>query len=188
MESPSQRAPAPARGDADVTLVAPRPSARPVDAPPVTEPARATAGPLQPLPDTTAAWPAFVAGLKLTGMAAQLAAQTELKSVEGNALTLALPASHKHLADKAYADKLKAALDAATGRKVLLAFEIGDSGDGSLAAQERASARRPKRRARPRFATSRSCASCVERFSATVRPDSMTPLCDPTPSTKQEPS
>ena len=70
-------------------------------------------------------------------MAAQLGAQSELKSVRGNALTLAIPASHKHLADKAYADKLKAALEAATGRKLLLAFEIGDSSEGSLAAIER---------------------------------------------------
>ena len=53
-------------------------------------------------------------------MAAQLGAQSELKSVRGNALSLAIPASHKHLADKAYADKLKVALEAATGRKLLL--------------------------------------------------------------------
>ena len=78
-----------------------------------------------PLPDDSAAWPAFVAQLKLTGMAAQLAAQTELKSLTGNALTLALPAAFKHLADKAYSDKLKGALEHATGRKLLLAFEVG---------------------------------------------------------------
>ena len=40
---------------------------------------------------TSPHWPGFVAQLKLTGMAAQLAAQTELKSIAGNALTLALP-------------------------------------------------------------------------------------------------
>ena len=90
-----------------------------------------------PLPEPAADWPAFVARLRLTGMAAQLAAQSELKSIRGNALSLAIPATHKHLADKAYADKLKAALEAATGRKLLLAFEIGDSSDGSLAAIER---------------------------------------------------
>ena len=35
-------------------------------------------------------------------MAAQLAAQSELKSVKGNALALAIPASYKHLADKVF--------------------------------------------------------------------------------------
>jgi DNA polymerase-3 subunit gamma/tau len=89
------------------------------------------------LPDDPAAWPTTVAALKLTGMASQLAAQTELVSLRGNVLTLALPASHRHLADKVYSDKLKAALETATGRKLLLAFEVGDSTDGSLAAQAR---------------------------------------------------
>jgi hypothetical protein len=82
------------------------------------------------LPGTGGDWPAFVSKLALTGMAAQLAAQSELKSIRGNALSLAIPATHKHLADKAYADKLKSALDAATGRKLLLAFEIGEASDG----------------------------------------------------------
>ena len=90
-----------------------------------------------PLPADATAWPAFVAGLKLTGMAAQLAAQTELKAVAGHALTLALPVAHKHLADKAYADKLKAALEQATGRKLLLAFEVGAAIETSLAATEK---------------------------------------------------
>jgi len=186
--SSALHAPATARGDADVTLVARRPRERPVDAPPAAEPARATAGSLQPLPDTTAAWPAFVASLRLTGMAAQLAAQSELKSVKGNALALAIPASHKHLADKAYSDKLKAALDAATGRKVLLAFEIGESSDGSLAAQERRERAQAKAQGDAAFRNEPFVRDLVERFSATVRPDSVTPLASPTPLTKQEPS
>ncbi len=77
------------------------------------------------------------ASLKLPPIAAQLAAQTELKSIEGNVVTLALPAAHKHLADKAYSDKLKTALDQATGRKWLLAFEVGGAAESSLAAQEK---------------------------------------------------
>jgi hypothetical protein len=44
------------------------------------------------LPTDVAEWPAFVASLKLPPIAAQLAAQTELKSIAGNVLTLALPA------------------------------------------------------------------------------------------------
>ena len=89
------------------------------------------------LPDDAANWPAFVARLTLPPIAAQLAAQTELKSIKGNVLTLALPAAHKHLADKAYSDKLKAALDQATGRRWLLAFEVGAAAETSLAAQEK---------------------------------------------------
>ena len=43
--------------------------------------ARSDAGAGLALPDDPPQWPAFVAALKLTGMAAQLAAQTELKSL-----------------------------------------------------------------------------------------------------------
>jgi DNA polymerase-3 subunit gamma/tau len=177
-----------AQAAADVTIVATRPAARPVDSSAARDAPRATAGPLQPLPDTTAAWPAFVASLRLTGMAAQLAAQSELKSVKGNALALAIPASHKHLADRAYSDKLKAALDAATGRKVLLAFEIGDSSDGSLAALERRERAQAKAQGDAAFRNEPFVRELVERFNATVRPDSVTPLSIPNPLTKQEPS
>jgi len=150
--------------------------------------APATATPALQLPDTTAAWPAFVASLRLTGMAAQLAAQSELKSVRGTALSLAIPASHKHLADRAYSDKLKAALDSATGRKVLLAFEIGESSDGSLAALERRERAEAKAKGEAAFRNEPFVRDVVERFNATVRPDSVTPAARPTPLSKQEPT
>ena len=47
-----------------------------------------------------------------------------------------MPVAHKHLADKAYADKLKSALEQATGRR-LLAFEVGAATETSLAATEK---------------------------------------------------
>ncbi len=80
-------------------------------------------------------WPSFVAGLKLSGIALQLAAQTELKAIAGSELVLLLPEASRHLADKAYADKLKAALDAALGRRVRLRFEFGDAASETLAVQ-----------------------------------------------------
>ena len=112
------------------------------------------------LPADPAAWPAFVAGLRLAPMAAQLAAQTELKSVEGNVLTLALPAAHKHLADKAVRRQAQGGARQATGRKWMLAFEVGSLAEASLAAQKRQS--RPSRSPgpRPRFGASLSCRTC----------------------------
>ncbi|MGE5089880.1 MAG: DNA polymerase III subunit gamma/tau C-terminal domain-containing protein, partial [Candidatus Levyibacteriota bacterium] len=135
--------------------------------------AEVKAAPAAPLPEAPAQWPAFVAGLKLTGMAAQLAAQSELKSVRGNAVSLAIPASHKHLADKAYADKLKAALEAATGRKLLLAFEIGESGDGSLAAQERREREQARAQGEAMFRSEPFVRDLVARFDATVKPETI---------------
>jgi len=141
------------------------------------------------LPETAADWRTFVAGLRLIGMAGQLAAQSELKSVHGNALSLAIPASHKHLADKAYADKLKAALEGATGRKLLLAFEIGDSGDASLAAIERRERARAKAEGEIAFRNEPFVRELVARFDAIVRPETIEPLtrdAKSLPSTRQE--
>jgi DNA polymerase-3 subunit gamma/tau len=134
---------------------------------------QAPAGPVVPLPESPAQWPAFVAGLKLTGMGAQLAAQSELKSVRGNALSLAIPTTHKHLADRAYADKLKAALEAATGRKLLLAFEIGEPSDGSLAAQERREREQAKAQGEAMFRSEPFVRDLVARFDAAVKPETI---------------
>ena len=140
------------------------------------------------IPENPADWPAFVAGLKLTGMAAQLGAQSELKSMRGNALTLAIPVSHKHLADRSYADRLKAALDAATGRKLLLAFEIGEGSDSSLAAVERRQRAQAQAEGEAAFRNEPFVRELVERFQATVRPETIAPRGSAIQSPKQEPT
>jgi DNA polymerase-3 subunit gamma/tau len=151
--------------------------------------ATASDRPRRPLPESASEWPAFVAALRVTGMAAQLGAQSELKSVTGNALSLAIPASHKHLADKAYADKLKAALEAATGRKLLLAFEIGDGSDASLAAIERRERAQAKAEGEAAFRNEPFVRDVVAKFAATVRTETIEPArrdaANP-PSTRQE--
>jgi DNA polymerase III subunit gamma/tau len=128
------------------------------------------------LPTDVAQWPAYVASLKLPPIAAQLAAQTELKSISGNVLTLALPAMHRHLADKAYSDKLKHALDQATGRKWLLAFEVGAIAESSLAAQEKRSRAEKQAKAEAVFRDEPFVRDVLERFDAKIRPDSIKPV------------
>ena len=139
-------------------------------------PVAATSWPRVPIPTDPAAWPQFVAELKLAPMAAQLAAQTELKSLQGNVLTLALPATHKHLADKVYADKLKAALDHATGRKWILAFEVGSAAEASLAAQKNRALAEEKSRAEAAFRGEPFVQDVLSRFDAKIKPDSIKPL------------
>ena len=58
--------------------------------------------------------------MKLSGMALQLAAQTELKAVVGNEFVLAIPEASRHLTDRAYGDKLKMAIEQFLGRRVRL--------------------------------------------------------------------
>ena len=155
--------------------VMPRPEVAPT---PALDPS-ATAAPessLRMLPEDLAEWPAFVAGLRLAPMAAQLAAQTELKSILGNVLTLALPAAHKHLADKAYADKLKAALEQATGRKWMLAFEVGSPAEASLAAQKNREQAGEKAKAEAAFRNEPFVQDALARFDAKIRPGSIKPV------------
>jgi DNA polymerase-3 subunit gamma/tau len=128
------------------------------------------------LPADPADWPAFIATLTLSGMAAQLAAQTELKAIAGNVLTLALPVAHKHLADRMYADKLKNALEQATGRKLLLAFEVGAPAEGSLAANERRERAEARAKGEAAFREEPFVRDLIARFDGQVNTDTIVPL------------
>ena len=109
-------------------------------------------------------------------MAAQLAAQSELKTLSGNALTLALPVAHKHLADKAYADKLKHALEQATGRKLLLAFEVGAPVAASLAANEKRERAQAQANGVAAFTEEPFVRELLTRFDGQVKTDTVAPL------------
>ena len=172
-EPESPRRASPPVATVKAPAAAPRaPAATAPAAEPVTPEARTTVS----LPADVAEWPAFVASLKLPPIAAQLAAQTELKSIAGNVLTLALPAVHKHLADKVYSDKLKVALDLATGRKWLLAFEVGAVAETSLAAQEKRARTEQQAKAEAAFRSEPFVRDVLERFDAKIRPDSIKPV------------
>ncbi len=175
----ARKAPAPASSAARRQVPAPAPSrgARENAAPaPVADSSPVDGGVRRPLPDDPQAWPSFVASLELTGVAAQLAAQTELKGVAGHVLTLALPTSHKHLADRSYADKFKAGLEAVTGRKLLLAFEVGTAAEASLAARDRRERAERKLHDEAQFRDEPFVRDVLERFDAKIRPDSIKPV------------
>jgi DNA polymerase-3 subunit gamma/tau len=134
----------------------------------------ATAAPS--LPQSADAWPAFVAGLKLSGIAGQLAAQSALVRSEGRMLTLAVPATHKHLVDPTYADRLRVVLEQATGQKLKLAFEVADTAPTSLAAQMSRERAEQKAAAEAAFRDEPFVRDLVSRFDATVNPDSIKPI------------
>jgi len=163
--APSRQVAQPSSNVAAIAPVTAKPATPP---PPVRE--------IVNLPTDVAAWPSFVATLKLTGMAAQLAAQTELKSIAGNALTLALPAAFKHLADKAYSDKLKVALEQATGRRLLLAFEVGAPTDSSLASTEKRERNEANARREAAFRDEPFVRDLVTRFDGQVKSETIVPV------------
>ena len=79
-------------------------------------------------------WPAFVERLNLTGMAGMVARHGELASFENNHLQLVVPESHRMYAERAYQDKLKAALAPHFGPALRLTVRVGDTSGGSLVA------------------------------------------------------
>ena len=129
-----------------------------------------SAAPLQ-----IADWPAFVAGLKLSGIALQLAAQTELKGIAGNEIVLAVPEAARHLTDKAYADKLKAALDDAFGRRVRLRFDVDAVVGATLAAQEKRERTEANAKTEAAFRDDPFVQDVLSRFDATIKPESIKP-------------
>jgi DNA polymerase-3 subunit gamma/tau len=125
-----------------VTGASPK-SAQPSSAPAEDGPAASARAVPEP-----AEWSVFVSSLNLSGIALQLAAQTELRAVTGNELTLAVSEAVRHLTDKPYADKFKAALEQALGRRVRCRRRRSAS-----AMRCRPGPRRPS-------ATTRSCRTC----------------------------
>jgi DNA polymerase-3 subunit gamma/tau len=123
-----------------------------------------------------ATWPAFVAGMKLSGMALQLAAQTELKGVSGNEWVLAVPEAARHLTDKAYADKLKAAIEHVLGRRVRLRFEIGGAAAATLAAQEKRERDAAQAKTDAAFRDDPFVQDLLSRFDARIKPNSIKPV------------
>ena len=121
-------------------------------------------------------WPAFVAGMKLSGIALQLAAQTELKAFAGNELVLAVPEASRHLTDRAYADKLKAALDEAFGCRMRLRFEVGGAATASLAVVEKRERAEAQSKTEAAFRDDPFVQDLLARFDARIKPDSIKPV------------
>ncbi len=73
-------------------------------------------------------WRTLVGKIKVGGMARMLADNCEFRKLEGDILELAVPEAHKHLLEKAYTDKLQAALEEFFGRRIRLKITPGGGG------------------------------------------------------------
>ncbi|MDR0247779.1 MAG: DNA polymerase III subunit gamma/tau [Burkholderiales bacterium] len=131
-------------------------------------------------------WSDWIAGLELKGMAAQLAANTEWRGLVGGTLTLALPEAQRHLANKTNTDKLKKALEEASGQRLRLTFEMADATDTSLAARQRQAREQVKRDAEEAF-RSDAFVQAMEKEGGEVRWETVQPASAqpaPEPSTE----
>jgi DNA polymerase-3 subunit gamma/tau len=153
------------------------PAAPAATAPASAAPAAATPGAATSfeLPEP-AGWPAFVAAMKLSGMALQLAAQTALKSVSGSEVVLSVPEASRHLTDRPYADMLRAALEQALRRRVRLRFEIGTVAEASLAIQEKRERDAAQAKTDAAFREDPFVQDLLSRFEARIKPNSIKPV------------
>jgi DNA polymerase III subunit gamma/tau len=120
-------------------------------------------------------WPAFVAGMKLAGIALQLASQTELKEITGNEIILALPEGSRHLSAKTYVDKLRVALEAALGRRLRLRIDVASTASATLAAREKQERLEARAKTEAAFRDDPFVKDVLTRFEASIRPDSIKP-------------
>lgn len=105
---------------------------------PVRKPAAAPAGGSD-IERELADWRNLVSRIGIGGMARMLADNCEFVALYGDNLELAVPEAHKHLLEKAYTDKLQAALGNHFGRKLRLKIGTGGSGNtpAAMESQER---------------------------------------------------
>ena len=81
-------------------------------------------------------WPQLVRELAVTGAARELARNAELQRQENGVYDLVVPKAKAYLADRAYVDKLKAALDQHLGAAVRVNVSVGEVAGVSAAALE----------------------------------------------------
>jgi DNA polymerase-3 subunit gamma/tau len=81
-------------------------------------------------------WPQLVRELAVTGAARELARNAELQRQENGVYELVVPKAKAYLADRAYVDKLKAALDLHLGAAVRVNVSVGEVAGASAAALE----------------------------------------------------
>jgi DNA polymerase-3 subunit gamma/tau len=112
--------------------------------------------------------------MKLSGIALQLAAQSALKASSGSEIVLAVPEAARHLTDKVYADKLKAALEQALGRRVRLRFDIEEV-NSTLAVQEKREREAARATTEAAFRDDPFVQDVLTRFDARIKPDSIKP-------------
>jgi len=166
--------PAPLAGDGGVKP-APAPSTAPSTANAPARPAAKTAGvpASAPVADD---WHGVTAGLKLGGMARQLAQHCELAELGAETITLRLPPAHRHLLGKPQQDKLQAELQAYYGRPLKLNVVLAEAEAETPAERSRTVLRERQERAIAAIEGDDFVRGVVELFDATINESSIKPI------------
>ncbi len=118
-------------------------------------------------------WPEVVASLKLSGLAKQLAMQSELLRIEGSRLTLRVPLAQ--LAERAYIEKLSEALSQYFAQPLNISTEIGVVACTAAAVDEAERVRR-QQKAEQVIEQDSFAQALMQTFDATIVPGSVRPI------------
>jgi DNA polymerase-3 subunit gamma/tau len=120
-------------------------------------------------------WRNLVGRIKVGGMARMLGDNCEFLSLQGDNIELGVPEAHRHLLEKAYTEKLQAALGEYFARKLRVRITIG--GSGKTPAQIESQERQAKlAKAIESIDADPFVRDLVENFDARVKDTSIKPL------------
>jgi DNA polymerase-3 subunit gamma/tau len=143
--------------------------------PPAMEKSSLPVADARPIDAELSDWGNLVGRIKVGGMARMLGDNCEFLSLQGDNLELVVPEAHKHLLEKAYTEKLQAALGEYFGRKLRLRISTG--GSGKTPAEIENQERQAKlAKAIQSIDTDPFVRDLVENFDARVKDTSIKPL------------
>ncbi|MDP2640274.1 MAG: DNA polymerase III subunit gamma/tau [Betaproteobacteria bacterium] len=148
-------------------------TAEPAPAPPGARSGAAAAAASGPAFDGD--WPMLANRLKVSGVARQLAQQSELRGFDGERMELGLAFSAKHLADRTYQDKLRAALQEHFGKPVALKIVIGEISGNTAAVQAQSERQARQGKALEAIQGDAFVRDLMDTFDATIVGDSVKP-------------
>ncbi len=161
------------------TAPAPEPVAEPASTPasPTTQPSAVAAASGADLTQLQAGdWIGIVEGLKLGGMARQLAMHCHLIAREGELLRLALPPVHQSLRSDLTEQNLSEALSDYYGVKIRLEIESQEAESETPAQREQRLTEARQQQAQAQIDNDPNVIALQEQMGARVRPDSVRPL------------
>jgi DNA polymerase-3 subunit gamma/tau len=124
---------------------------------------------------SAANWPQVAAGLDLSGLARQLAANCALLSRQGAVVRLGLDARHEAMRTRAQEDRLAQALSRQLGESVRIEIELVETPAGTLAADRARQSAGELEAARATLADDPTARALQERFGATLHPETVRP-------------
>ena len=172
-EASAVAAPLPAKPEAPIARDATAAAAAPAPAGGGARSAAATAAATGPAFDGD--WPGLANQLRVSGVARQLAQQSELRGFDGESMELGLAFSAKHLAERTYQDKLRAALKEHFGRSVALKIVIGEINGNTAAVQAQSERQARQGKALEAIQGDAFVRDLMDTFDATIVGDSVKP-------------